>query len=100
VYGWWSGKELMSLAPFAGFMKAAADAKAERCLVFKPDAKENASLISHEKCTNDIKLPYICEPSCKAANCPATCVKTVKIYLFFLKEASISLFIFVQNTRF
>jgi len=80
VYGWCSGKELMSLAPFAGFMRAAADARTERCLLFKPDPKENASLISHEKCANDVKLPFICEPSCKAASCPASCTKSVKFH--------------------
>jgi hypothetical protein len=71
-------------------MKAATDSLIERCLVFNPAGNDNATLLAHEGCTDDKKLPYICEPTCKAASCPTTCTKNVLCFEFkvlrFIKQ--------------
>jgi len=67
----------MALASFSDYLRVAADAMANRCLSFDLAAKDNSSMLAHVGCEDANKLPYICEPSCKTASCPATCVKNV-----------------------
>jgi len=73
LYSWCATDESLPLALFSGYMRASSDAAAERCLVFEPAGNNTSTLLSHEGCTDDKKLPYICEPTCKAASCPAAC---------------------------
>jgi len=69
----------MAMASFSDYLKVAVDATADRCLALDAAAKDNSSLLAHVGCSDDVKLPYICEPSCKTASCPATCVKNVEM---------------------
>jgi len=77
-YAWCSASELLLSMPiFSGFLKTAADAMVDRFLAFDPAAKDNTSMLTHENGLGQLKLPYICEPTCKTATCPSTCAKNV-----------------------
>jgi len=80
MYSWCSLGELLPMPIFSGFLKAAADAMADRYLAFDPAAKVNTSIMTHENGGGQLKLPYICEPTCKSASCPSTCAKNVIKY--------------------
>jgi len=67
----------MAMASLSDYLRVAADAMADRCLALDAAAKDNSSLLVHVGCEDVNKLPYICEPTCKQASCPATCVKNV-----------------------
>jgi len=86
VHAWCSVGEFLPVALFSGVLKAATDATADRCLAFDPAAKDNGSLLTHEACQGQLKLPYICEPTCTTATCPSTCVKNVKYMLQNLNQ--------------
>jgi len=81
VYAWCSLDELLPSWIFSGFLKSAADAMADRYLAFDPGAKDNSSMLTHENGGGQLKLPYICEPTCRTASCPTTCAKNVQFSL-------------------
>jgi hypothetical protein len=88
VYMWCALSELVPPGLMSAFIKPT-NSSSERCLLLDAAGADNSTTLAHSNCTQ--KMPYICEPNCKAPKCPSSeCVKNVLnnafyIYYFRLK---------------
>jgi hypothetical protein len=74
VYAWCSLNEVVPKGLLTSYMKPA-NSSTEHCLVMNAAGKDNSSALAHSDCA--VKMPYICEPTCKQPTCPSGCVKNV-----------------------
>jgi hypothetical protein len=74
AYAWCSLSEVVPKGLLNAYMKPA-NASTERCLLLNAAGKDNSSALAHSDCS--VKMPYICEPTCKIPSCPSGCVKNV-----------------------
>jgi hypothetical protein len=76
VYAWCTLSEVVPKGFLTAYMKPA-NSSTERCLLLNAAGKDNSSALAHSDCS--VKMPYICEPTCKGPTCPSGCVKNVQI---------------------
>jgi hypothetical protein len=74
VYAWCALGELVPPGMLSAFIKPS-NSSSERCLLLNAASTDNSTSLTHANCTQ--KMPYICEPPCKAPKCPSECAKNV-----------------------
>jgi hypothetical protein len=74
IYAWCSLSEVVPKGLLNTYAKPS-KLTTERCLCFNATGKDNSSALMHSDCS--VKLPYICEPTCKEPQCPSGCAKNV-----------------------
>jgi hypothetical protein len=80
VYSWCSQNSTQLIMPdlIKSFLAPSANASQERCVALNiSSTTDNSSALNHFSCAE--QLPYICEPLCYSATCPAAskCAKNV-----------------------